>query len=302
MATTPQPRTRGQERCIVHAFADSAAFGHAFAQAALLPYQSVDVHPFPDGETLVRVHPPTGKHAVLVRSLHHPNAKIPEILFAADALRRAGATRVTLLAPYLPYMRQDAVFAAGEPISQYVIGAVLHNAFDRVLTVEAHLHRTRRLSDVISPAARSVSAAPAIARWIQQADTQTVIVGPDSESEAWVRSIARAAGCSWIVGEKRRFGDHRVAVLFSEVPACSRAVIVDDIASSGGTIAAAARGLHRAGVTTVDAVVVHPILAPGARARLMRAGVRRLVSCDTIPHVTNGISVASLLAERREFH
>ena len=60
MATTPHPRTRGQERCIVHAFADSAAFGHASAQAALLPYQSVDVHPFPDGETLVRVYTPSG--------------------------------------------------------------------------------------------------------------------------------------------------------------------------------------------------------------------------------------------------
>jgi ribose-phosphate pyrophosphokinase len=171
-----------------------------------------------------------------------------------------------------------------------------------VLTVEAHLHRTRRLSDVISPAARSVSAAPAIARWIQRTDTQTVIVGPDGESETWVRPIARAAGCSWIVGEKRRFDDHRVAVHFSEVPARFRAVIVDDIASSGGTIAAAVRGLRRAGATTVDAIVVHPVFAPGARARVMRAGVRRLVSCDTIPHVTNGIPVAPLLADRREFH
>lgn len=229
-------------------------------------------------------------------ALHHPNSKLVEILLAGDALRRAGAHRVTLVAPYLPYMRQDAVFAPGEPISQYVIGDCLHRAFDRVLTVEAHLHRTMRLSDVISPRAKSYSAAPVIACWVQKTGPQTLIVGPDSESEPWIRAIARAAQCPWVVGEKSRLGDHRVAIHFSALPTTTRAVVVDDIASSGATLSAAARALRRAGVATVDAVIVHAIFAPGAQQRITRAGIRHVVSCDTIPHPTNEISVASLLA------
>jgi ribose-phosphate pyrophosphokinase len=59
------------------------------------------------------------------------------VLLAADALRRAGAPRVLLVAPYLPYMRQDAVFRPGEPISQRVIGALLGQTFDGVLTSNA---------------------------------------------------------------------------------------------------------------------------------------------------------------------
>ncbi len=298
MKTNARQVTYGADtKTLVHVFPDSETFGKQFADAARLAQKPVALHHFPDGETLVRVHTPPGRHAILVRSLHHPNTKLVETLLAADALRRAGAHRVTLVAPYLPYMRQDAVFAPGEPISQYVIGDCLHRAFDRVLTLEAHLHRTMRLSDVISPRAKSHSAAPAIARWVQQTGSHVLLVGPDAESEPWIRSIARAAECPWVVGKKNRLGDRRVEIYFSALPTATRAVLVDDIASSGATLSAAARALRRAGFSTVDAVVVHAIFAPGAQARIARAGIRRLVSCDTIPHPTNAIAVASLLAK-----
>jgi len=73
-------------------------------------------------------------------------------------------------------------------------------------------------------------------------------------------------------------------------------VIVDDRASSGVTLAAAARALRRQGIPTVDALVVHAIFAPGALARIHAAGVRQVVSCDTVPHLTNGMRTAPLVA------
>jgi ribose-phosphate pyrophosphokinase len=73
-------------------------------------------------------------------------------------------------------------------------------------------------------------------------------------------------------------------------------VLVDDIASSGATLAAAARALRQRGLDRVDAIVVHAIFAPRALARLRAAGVRRIVSCDTVPHRTNALGVAPLLA------
>jgi ribose-phosphate pyrophosphokinase len=231
-----------------------------------------------------------------VRSLHDPNAKLVETVLAADALRRAGARRVTLVAPYLPYMRQDMVFAAGEPISQLVIGRWLGAAFDGVLTVEAHLHRVRRLRDVITGSSRSISAAPAIGRWLRRAGESWLVVGPDEESSPWVRQIARAAGAAWVVARKERHGDRAVTVRLPALPRAARAVIVDDVASSGATIATAARALRRAGMRSVDAVVTHAIFAHGAQARIRAAGVRRLVSCDTIPHPTNAIGAAALIA------
>lgn len=245
----------------------------------------------------MRVAVPVARHAVLVRSLHDPNAKLVETALAADALRRAGARRVTLVAPYLPYMRQDAVFRPGEPLSQRAIGHWLGLTYDAVLTVEAHLHRIVRLDEVIPCAARSLPAAPAITQWVRRWRPTSVLVGPDDESAPWVRAIAAATGSPWLVGRKRRLRDRLVRVDVPAVPpAYRRAVVIDDIASSGATLAATARALRRAGVRRVDAIVVHAIFGPGAIHRIRRAGVRRLVSCDTVPHATNAIACAGVVA------
>jgi len=281
----------------VHGFADSERFGRRLARALRLPWFPVHLHRFPDGEGLPRVHTPPGSHAILVRSLYDPDAKLVQTVLAADALRRAGARRVTLVAPYLPYMRQDAVFQPGEPISQRVVGQCLRRAVGRVLTVEAHLHRIPRLNTVMGRGSRSLSAASVIAERLRRGRGECVIVGPDQESEPWVRAIAGIAGAEWLVGRKERRSDRTVHVEFPRVPSRSRAVLVDDVASSGATLAAAARTLHRLGARVIDAVVVHAIFAPGALARIRRAGVRAIVSCDTIPHPTNGISTVPTVAQ-----
>jgi len=158
---TSQVKQHGFSPSRIHAFADTARFAQQLGRAVGASVARVRVHRFPDGESLVRIRPPAGDCAVLVRSLHDPNVKLVETLLAADALRRAGARRVILVAPYLPYMRQDTVFTPGEPISQRVIGGCLGHAFDCVLSIEAHLHRVRHLHDVVPCQARSLSAARA---------------------------------------------------------------------------------------------------------------------------------------------
>ncbi|MFN8643973.1 MAG: ribose-phosphate diphosphokinase [Candidatus Binatia bacterium] len=281
----------------IHAFPDALAFARRLAAALRRPLRPVALRHFPDGESLVRVDHRAGDDAILVRALHDPNAKLVEVILAADALRHAGARHLTLVAPYLPYMRQDARFAPGEPISQRIIGALLGGLFERVLTVEAHLHRVRRLAEVVPGAARSLSAAPAVAAWVTRHAPDALLVGPDAESAAWVRAVARRAGVRCVVGDKARLGSRRVRLTLPPLPAGHRrAVLLDDIASSGATLAASARLLRRAGCTAVDVVVVHALCAPGALQRIRRAGVRRIVSCDTVPHRTNAIAVAPLLA------
>jgi ribose-phosphate pyrophosphokinase len=192
------------------------------------------------------------------------------------------------------------VFRAGDAVSQRVIGALVGSAFERVLCVEAHLHRARRLADVVPCRARSLSAAPAVAEWLRRTAGAGVVVGPDEESAAWVRAIARGVGARALVGRKRRLGDRRVRVSLPALPlgaAGRRAVVVDDVAASGATLAATVRALRRAGAPRVDVVVVHAIFGAGALARVARAGARRIVSCDTLAHPTNRIPVAPLVAD-----
>ena len=281
---------------VVHALADSARFARRLARALEAPFASIRLHRFPDGESLIRATAVPGAEAVVVQSFDDPDPKLMPVLLAADALRRAGANRLTLVAPYLAYMRQDRVFRPGEPISQRVLGECLGRAFDRVLTVEAHLHRVHRLAEVVPGRARSLSAAPVIAEWLRRQGAGTLAVGPDEESEPWIKAVARAARVPWTVGTKRRLGDRSVRIHFAALPRCDRAVVIDDVASSGATLAAAVRGLREHGVRTVDAAVVHAIFAPGALSAIRRAGARSVISCDTIRHPSNAIRCAGLLA------
>jgi ribose-phosphate pyrophosphokinase len=167
----------------IHGFTDSLVMARKLARVLGIPMAPIKVHQFPDGETLVRVSPRVSAHAILVRSLYDPNTKLIEILLAADALRRAGARRVILVAPYLPYMRQDTVFSPGEPVSQKVIADCLGRAFDHIVTIEPHLHRVHRLRDVFPCDTTALSAAPALAAWIQRTGRRSLVVGPDEESE-----------------------------------------------------------------------------------------------------------------------
>jgi ribose-phosphate pyrophosphokinase len=148
----------------IQAFADTERFAKQLARAAGIGFAHVHGHSFPDSESLVRIRSPAGEYAVLVRSLHDPNAKLVEPLLAADALCRTDTQCVILVAPYLPSMRQDTRFAPGEPISPQVIGGCLSGAFDGVLTVDAHLRRVAQLSEVVPGSTPSLAAAPAIAQ------------------------------------------------------------------------------------------------------------------------------------------
>jgi ribose-phosphate pyrophosphokinase len=259
----------------------------------------IDVHRFPDGELRVTVGP-AAPTTVIYASLDRPNDKLLAVLFAAEALRRGGARRLVLVAPYLCYMRQDTAFHAGEAISQKVVGRMLAGAVDRVVTLDAHLHRTKDIRDVFPGiAAKNLSAMPAVADALRaDLDPRTVVVGPDAESRAWVGDLAQRLGLPFAVAEKTRRGDRTVELTFAD-PAMFRgrpALLVDDIVSSGGTVTACAAALAAAGADAVDVVITHALFPPEMTDTFLRAGIRSIRSTDSVPHPTNAIRLDGLLA------
>ena len=112
-------------------------------------FAEINVHRFPDGETRITLPSALPEHLIICRSLNNPNEKLVELLLAAKTARKLGATYLTLVAPYLCYMRQDTAFNQGEAISQTIIGEWLAQQFDEVITVDPHLHRVHQLFDVI---------------------------------------------------------------------------------------------------------------------------------------------------------
>jgi ribose-phosphate pyrophosphokinase len=272
----------------------------AIARRLGVPRLPIAVHAFPDGELCVsvgEVAPTTIVHAPLDK----PNDKLIALLFACEALRRGGCRRIVLVAPYLCYMRQDAAFHPGEAISQRAIGDLLARLVDRVVTVDAHLHRTPDLHAVFPGiVADNLSAMPAIADALRAAplDPATIVAGPDEESAPWVTDLAGRLGLDHTVARKRRHGDREVEVVFADATALRGrpALLVDDIVASGGTLISCARALSAAKVTAIDAVVTHALFPDSLGAALAAAGIRSIRSTTSVIHSTNAIPLDGLLA------
>jgi ribose-phosphate pyrophosphokinase len=264
------------------------------------PAATIEAHRFPDGETVVRL--PTevsGLRVVLAARLDHPDEKTLPLLFAADAARELGAAEVGLVAPYLPYMRQDERFRAGQAVTSRTFARLLSSCVDFLVTVDPHLHRWPSLGAIYTARSRVVAAAPAIAEWLRQQVPNPVIVGPDMESEQWVADVAARVGAPFVVMTKDRRGDRDVQV---HLPQGAQAqgrtpVLLDDIASSGHTLATASRVLCAAGWGEPLAIAVHALVDAAGLDLLRQAGIRRFVSCDSVPHASNAIALAALLAQ-----
>lgn len=241
---------------------------------------------------------PTGREVIVVAPLHRPNQTLVPLLLLGEELRIRGAEKLTLAAPYLPYMRQDAEFRTGEIVSARALGSLLSKTWDEVYTVDPHLHRIAALSDIFSIPATAVSAAPAIARWIESNVPKPLLIGPDEESEQWVRQVADHLDCPWYLLDKQRIGDREVHV---EVPdgIASRQrtpVFIDDIISTGHTLAIARKELFRRGVDVKIAIGVHGVYSPGSLEMLAEAGFQDIVSSNTIPNETSQIDALAELA------
>jgi len=280
-------------------FDDEQDAAQRLAQASGLAMAAVTRHRFPDGEIRLRLPDALPERVVLLRSLDRPNDKLVELLLVARTARELGAAHLALVAPYLAYMRQDIAFHPGEAVSQRIVGRFLADLFDAVITVDPHLHRVATLHDAV-PAARTVvlSGAPLLADLIALRRPGALLVGPDSESAQWVSQAAARHGFEHAVCSKRRQGDHLVEIQLPAHPVAGRAVVLlDDVASTGHTLAQAARLLRAAGAATVDVAVTHALFAGDAEARLREAGVGEIWSTDCIAHPSNAVFMADALAQ-----
>jgi len=282
---------------VILAFADSMAAADRLGASLDLPVRDVAVHRFPDKEALVRI-PASAQSVILYRSLDDPDRKLIELLLAASAARDSGAERVILVAPYLAYMRQDKAFHPGEAVSQKVIGGLLASHFDALLTVDPHLHRVATLSEAIPGiSAISLSAAPLLTALIDAGDNP-IIIGPDSESRQWTEAIARPLGLETLVATKQRLSDRQVSLTIPDVEHARgrRAIIVDDMISSGRTLVEAAKLLRQAGATSIEAIATHCLAHPDDLAFMAAHGIARIASSDSIDGPTSKAALAPLIA------
>lgn len=262
------------------------------------PLAPLNFRRFPDGESYLRIDADLrGTSVVLVATLNQPDPQIAALLFAADLARELGAVRVGLVCPYLCYLRQDQRFQPGEALTSRSFARWLSAHLDWLVTVDPHLHRYASLDEIYSLASEVVTAAPAIADWIGAHVRQPVLIGPDGESEQWISAVAQRGGWPWRVFHKTRHGDRDVRMQLPELEAIQghQPVLIDDIISSGSTIAQATAHLLKAGLSAPVVIGVHGLHDEQARALMASAGIARLLCTNSVPVNEAGIDLSALL-------
>ncbi len=285
-------------RPLILALPGNERLAAALANAANMEVGDLTVRRFPDDETYVRLDTAVeGRSVVIVCTLDRPDEKLLPLIFSAAAARDLGAARTGLVAPYLAYMRQDRRFQTGEAITSSHFAQILSVWIDWLVTVDPHLHRRHSLSEIYPMPAAAVHAAQTIAGWIGREVPNPLLIGPDEESRQWVSEVARDANAPHVILQKVRHGDRDVEV---RVPDVGRwrghtPVLVADIVSTGRTMIETISHLNRAGLAAPVCVGVHAVFAGASCDDLKNAGARSIVTCNTIPHVSNAIDISEML-------
>lgn len=281
-------------------FEHSKTVAQQLSKRLSLSLSQFEYRRFPDDESYVRIQADvSGKSVGVVCGLEYPDMKVIPLYFLVKTLKELGASHVTLIAPYLSYMRQDKRFKSGEAITSNYFADFLSFFIDELVTIDPHLHRHHDLSEIYTIPSHVLHAAPVISKWIQTSVEHPVIVGPDSESEQWVSEVASMVGCPHVVLEKVRHGDRDISITFPQLDMyrTHTPVLVDDIISTAHTMIKTVTHLNGLNLAAPMCIGVHGIFAGDAFEALQKSGAGSIVTTTAIEHPSNQIDIAPLISE-----
>ena len=271
--------------------------------SSLTGYQGIPVVSkiFPDGESYVRLEGDVKGETVAIMETTCPpgqDGKLFQLTFMADAAKRAGASKVLAVVPYLAYARQDKMFLAGEGISVETIARMLKaSGIDELLTV--NIHSEPALSKFPFPA-KTVSAVPLLAQYfVDKGFKDAFALSPDKGAMYIAQQAQTVLGgdCGHLNKTRDRYTGQTVQTAEGLNVKDQTVIIFDDIISTGGTIVGAAKILREQGAKHVFCACVHGLLIGDAEKRILDAGVEEIVGTDSVPGSVSKVSLAPLLSK-----
>ena len=270
--------------------------GREISKLLAHPLSAHEERDFEDGEHKARpLDPVAGADVYVIHSLHggsdqSANDKLCRLLFFIGALKDAGATRVTAVAPYLCFSRKDRRTKANDPVTTRYV-ATLFEAIgcDAVVTLE--VHNEAAFENAFRCRAVALTAAPLLINAIRTAigDEPLCVISPDLGGgkradllrEALETMLGRPVGKAF--AEKHRSGGVVSGDLLVGDVAGATCIIVDDLISTGGTLVRAARAARARGARRVLACVAHGLFMPGAETALADPAIDRIIATDVVP-------------------
>jgi ribose-phosphate pyrophosphokinase len=249
---------------------------------------------FPDGEQYLRVVEELDGDTLVVQS----TTTNDDIIYLLQLIDAVADGYVRVVVPYFGYARQDKRFKVGEPISARAIAQAIRP--DEVYVINIHAVASLDYFALRSrKKAVNLSAAGLIGEHLKgKSLASPLLIAPDEGATALVRDVSHAMGCEFDVLVKKRVTSEHVTIQPKLVNVSGRdVVVVDDMISTGGTMAEAITFLRKQGAREVHIACIHPVLSLNARLRLYQAGVDSIIATDTIEKAESLVSVAPLIKE-----
>lgn len=243
------------------------------------------VSAFADGETRIRIEGEVQDADLYIVQPTSPptNERLMSLALIADAARGAGASRITAVLPYFGYARQDVRKNPGEPRSAQLAARILRCAgIDRAVVLELHSPALESAFEIpLLHLQADELVLPVVRAW---GIADLVIVSPDAGGLKRAQRYACALGAGLaVVAKTRPDPDAAVALQILGEVRDRVCLIVDDMASTGRTLVAAAQSLVHAGAKEIHALFVHAVMAPGALDRISAGPLRRIITTDSMP-------------------
>jgi ribose-phosphate pyrophosphokinase len=265
------------------------------------------VERFPDGELSVRLDEPVRCREVFIIQPTSPpvNDHLIEMLAFADACRRASAARITAVMPYFGYSRADKRSGRREPITASMVADLMQAVgVNHVVTIDLHASQIEGFFHI---PVDSLTAAPIMVEELKpRLPAETVVVAPDAGRVRMATEYAQLLGATLAVLHKERASgvETRVTRLVGDVRD-RPCLIIDDMISTGGTIAESVDALLEAGAhPEIIIAATHGLLLHGAREKLSRPEAREILVTDTVAPAAPDwprlrvVSIAPLIASK----
>jgi ribose-phosphate pyrophosphokinase len=252
-----------------------------------IPLGRCDVTHFSDGEIYVEVGENVrGVNCFVVQSTcSPPNQSLMELLIMIDALKRASAASIVAIIPYFGYARQDRKAKPRTPITAKLVANLVTAAgADRALAMDLHAGQIQGFFDIPFDHLFAMPVLIEELRILGFQGEQCVVVSPDAGGVERARAFSKRLGASLAIIDKRRPAPNvsEVMNIVGDVRG-KKAVIVDDIIDTAGTLTSAATAIMNAGALSVSACSSHPVFSGKSVQRIQDSPLAHVVVTNTIP-------------------